>query len=248
LVIRDDDLIGDVRRAGEADWAFHVSRLPETVDRDDWVMTPQTDDAGNGPTLRDIIFPAAILQAPYFDPNADPAVNYGGIGAIIGHEMTHGFDDEGRKIDAAGTLRDWWAHEDATRFETRAAMLGTQFAAFEPLPGLHINPQLTMGENIADLGGLVIALDAYHLSLQGEPAPVIGGYTGEQRFFLAYAQAWRGKLRDEALRDQLVSDLHSPPGFRVDGVVPNIDAWYLAFDVKPGDKLYLAPDKRVTIW
>ena len=248
LVIRDDDLIGDVRRAGEADWAFHVSRLPETVDRDDWVMTPQTDDAGNGPTLRDIIFPAAILQAPYFDPNADPAVNYGGIGAIIGHEMTHGFDDEGRKIDAAGTLRDWWTHEDATRFETRAAMLGAQFAAFEPLPGLHINPQLTMGENIADLGGLVIALDAYHLSLRGEPAPVIDGYTGEQRFFLAYAQSWRAKPRDEALRDQLVSDVHSPRRFRVDGVVPNTDAWYLAFDVKPGDKLYLSPDKRVTIW
>ena len=168
LVIRDDDLVGDVRRAAEADWAFDVGRLQEAVDRDDWVITPQTDDALNGPTLRDIIFPAAILQAPYFDPNADPAVNYGGVGAIIGHEMTHGFDDEGRKIDAAGTLRDWWTHEDATIFETRAAMLGGQFAAFEPLPGLHINPQLTMDENIADLGGLVIALDAYHLSLRGE--------------------------------------------------------------------------------
>jgi len=248
LVIRDDDLVGNVRRAAEADWAFYVDRLPGTVDRDDWVMTPQTDDAWNGPTLRDIIFPAAILQAPYFDPNADPAVNYGGVGAIIGHEMTHGFDDQGRKIDAAGTLRDWWTHEDATLFETRAAMLGSQFAAFEPLPGLHINPQLTMGENIADLGGLVVALDAYHLFLRGEPAPVIDGYTGEQRFFLAYAQSWRGKFRDEELRQRLVSNPHSPRQFRVDGIVPNVDAWYSAFDVKPGDKMYIPPDKRVAIW
>jgi putative endopeptidase len=248
LVIRDDDLIGDVRRAAEADWAFEVGRLEKPVDRDNWVMTPQTDNAWNGPTLRDIVFPAAILQAPYFDPNADPAVNYGGIGAIIAHEMIHGFDDQGRKIDATGALRDWWTQEDATTFETRAAMLGAQFAAFEPLPGLRINPQLTMDENIADLGGLVIALDAYHLSLRGEPAPVIDGYTGDQRFFLAYAQSYRGMLRDEALRDQLVSDFHSPRRFRVDGVLPNIDAWYRAFDVKPGDKLYLPPDKRVAIW
>lgn len=248
LVIRDDDLIGDVRRAAEADWAFEVGRLEKPVDRDDWVMTPQTDNAWNGPTLRDIVFPAAILQAPYFDPNADPAVNYGGIGTIIAHEMIHGFDDQGRKIDATGALRDWWTQEDATTFETRAAMLGAQFAAFEPLPGLRINPQLTMDENIADLGGLVIALDAYHLSLRGEPAPVIDGYTGDQRFFLAYAQSYRGMLRDEALRDQLVSDFHSPRRFRVDGVLPNIDAWYRAFDVKPGDKLYLPPDKRVAIW
>ena len=247
LAIRDDDLVGDVRWAAEADWAFEVGRLQKSVDRDDWVM-PQTDDAWNGPALRDIAFPAAILQAPYFDPAADPAVNYGGIGAIIGHEMIHGFDDQGRKIDAAGVLRDWWTQEDASIFETRAAMLGAQFAAFEPVPGLHINPQLTMDENIADLGGLVIALDAYHLSLQGAPAPVIDGYTGDQRFFLAYAQSCRGKLRDEALRDQLVSDYHSPRRFRVDGVVPNIDAWYQAFDVKPGDKLYLSPDKRVAIW
>jgi putative endopeptidase len=248
LVIRDDDLIGDVRRAAEADWAFEVGRLEKPVDRDNWVMTPQTDNAWNGPTLRDIVFPAAILQAPYFDPNADPAVNYGGIGAIIAHEMIHGFDDQGRKIDATGALRDWWTQEDATTFETRAAMLGAQFAAFEPLPGLRINPQLTMDENIADLGGLVIALDAYHLSLRGEPAPVIDGYTGDQRFFLAYAQSYRGMLRDEALTDQLVSDFHSPRRFRVDGVLPNIDAWYRAFDVKPGDKLYLPPDKRVAIW
>ncbi len=248
LVIRDDDLVGDVRRAAEADWAFYVGRLQEAVDRDDWVLTPQTNDAFNNETLREIILPAAMLQAPYFDPNADPAVNYGGVGAMIGHELTHGFDDEGRKIDSAGRLRDWWTRKDARTFEKRAAKLGSQFAAFEPLPGLHINPQLTMDENIADLGGIAIALDAYHLSLRGELAPVIDGYTGDQRFFLAYAQSCRGKLRDEALRDQLVSDFHSPRQFRVDGVVPNIDAWYPAFDVKPGDKLYLSPDKRVAIW
>jgi putative endopeptidase len=248
LVIRNDDLVGNVRRAAEADWAFLVKRLSIAVDRDEWVMTPQTDDAWNGPTLRDLVFPAAILQPPYFDPNADPAVNYGGIGAIIGHEITHGFDDEGREIDAAGVLRDWWTPQDAKIFETRAAMLGAQFAAFEPMPGMHINPQLTMGENIADLGGLVIALDAYHLSLRGDSAPVIDGYTAEQRLFLAYAQSWRGKTRDETLRDQLVSDVHSPRRFRVDGVVPNVDAWYRAFEVKPGDKLYLSSDQRVTIW
>jgi putative endopeptidase len=248
LVIRDDDLIGDVRRAAEVDRAFYVGRLQEAVERDDWLLTPQTNDAFNNETLREIILPAALLQAPYFDPNADPAVNYGGVGAMIGHEMTHGFDEEGRKIDAAGTLRDWWTRKDAKTFETRAAMLGAQFAAFEPLVGLHINPLLTMDENIADLGGLAIALDAYHLSLQGEPTPVIDGYTGDQRFFLAYAQSCRGKLQDVALRDQLVSDYHSPRRFRVDGVVPNIDAWYRAFDVKPGNKLYLPPDKRVAIW
>jgi putative endopeptidase len=247
LVIRDDDLVGDVRRAAEADWAFHVNRLPLPVNRDEWDMTPQTVDAYNG-WIGDIVFPAAILQPPDFDADADPAVNYGGAGAIIGHEMTHGFDDEGRKIDASGMLRDWWTHEDDVEFETRAAMLGAQFAAFQPLPGLHINPQLTMGENIADLGGLVIALDAYHLSLQGNQAPMIDGYTGDQRFFLAYAQSWRGKARDDYIREMLVSDNHSPRQYRVDGVVPNIDAWYLTFDVKPGDKMYLPPEKRVKIW
>jgi putative endopeptidase len=246
LVIRDDALVGDVRRAAEADWAFYVGRLQQAVDRDDWVLTPQTNDAFNSETLREIILPAALLQAPYFDPNADPAINYGGVGAMIGHEMTHGFDDEGRKIDAAGILRDWWTREDAKIFETRATMLGSQFAAFEPLPGLHIDPQLTMDENVADVGGLAIALDAYHL--RGEPAPVIDGYTGDQRFFLGYAQSCRGKLRDEALRNQLVSDFHSPRRFRVNGGVRNIDAWYPAFDVKPGDKLYLPSDKRVAIW
>ena len=247
LVIRDDDLIGNVVRAGAADWKYRVDRLAGPVDRSAWWMTPQTNDAYNG-SLRDIVFPAGILQAPIFDPSADAAINYGAIGAVIGHELTHGFDDEGRKIDAAGTLRDWWAKADAAQFEARAKRLGVQYSAFTPLPGVHVNGALTMGENIADLGGLTLALDAYHASLHGQPAPVLDGLSGDQRVFLGWAQAWRGKLRDDAVRRQVVSDPHSPRQFRVDGVVRNIDAWYAAFDVKPGDKLYLPPAERVRIW
>ncbi len=247
VVVRDDDLVGDVRRAAAADWAFYVGRLDGAVDRSDWSMTPQTNDAYNG-SLRDIVFPAGILQAPMFDPNADPAINYGAIGGVIGHEMTHGFDDQGRKIDADGALRDWWTADDAKKFEARASMLGKQYSAFQPLPGVHVNGALTMGENIADLGGLTLALDAYHASLKGKPAPVIDGLTGDQRVFLGWAQAWRGKVTDDFVKRQVVSDPHSPRQFRVNGVVRNIDAWYAAFGVKPGDKLYVAPEQRVHIW
>jgi putative endopeptidase len=245
--IRADDLVGDVRRAAAADWKFYVARSDGPVDLSDWSMTPQTVDAYNG-SLRDIVFPAAILQPPEFDPAADDAVNYGAIGAIIGHELTHGFDDQGRTIDASGALRDWWTAQDAAAFKERAARLGAQYAAFEPVPGLHINADLTMGENIADLGGLVIALDAYHASLHGKPAPVLGGLTGDQRFFLSYAQGWRGKLRDDAIRKQTVSDPHSYRKFRVLGPLPNIDAWYAAFGVHAGDKLYRPADERARIW
>jgi putative endopeptidase len=247
VVIRDNDLVGNVRRAAVADWAFYVGRLDGPVDRADWSMTPQTNDAYNG-SLRDIVFPAGILQAPMFDPDADPAVNYGAIGGVIGHEMTHGFDDQGRKIDAEGALRDWWTADDAKKFEARAAMLGKQYSAFEPLPGVHVQGALTMGENIADLGGLTLALDAYHASLHGKPAPVIDGLTGDQRVFLGWAQAWRGKVTDDYVKKQVVSDPHSPRQFRVNGVVHNLDAWYAAFGVKPEDKLYVAPDQRVRIW
>ncbi|HEX4510665.1 MAG TPA: M13 family metallopeptidase, partial [Burkholderiaceae bacterium] len=247
VAIRRDDLVGDVRSAAAADWAFYVQRSAGPVDMTDWSMTPQTVDAYNG-SLRDIVFPAAILQAPDFDPAADDAVNYGGIGAIIGHELTHGFDDQGRSIDAAGALRDWWAPEDDKAFQARTARFGAQYARFEPSPGLHINPGLTMGENIADLGGVVIALDAYHASLQGKPAPIIDGLTGDQRFFLAFAQEWRGKLRDDAIRKQTVSDPHSYRKYRVLGPLPDVDAWYQAFDVKPGDRMYIAPEDRVHIW
>jgi putative endopeptidase len=247
LVITDDDLVGDVRRAAAGDWAFYVGRFNGPVDRSDWDMTPQTNDAYNG-SLRDIVFPAGILQAPMFDANADPAINYGAIGGVIGHELTHGFDDQGRQIDAAGALRDWWTKDDAAKFEARAKALGAQYSSFEPLPGVHVNGALTMGENIADLGGLTLALDAYHASLGGKPAPVVGGLTGDQRVFLGWAQVWRGKVTDSYVKKQVVSDPHSPRQFRVNGVVHNIDAWYAAFDVKPGQKLYVAPKDRVHIW
>ena len=247
LQIRADDLVGDVRRSGAWDWRFYVSRRKGPVDRSDWSMTPQTNDAYNG-SLRDIVFPAGILQPPMFDPAGDPAINYGAIGAVIGHELTHGFDDEGRKLDAKGQLRDWWTASDAVAFEARAKRLGAQYSAYEPVPGAHINGELTMGENIADLGGLNVALEAYHRSLAGRPAPVLDGFTGDQRVFLGWAQAWRGKAREDYLRKQVVSDPHSPRAFRIDGPVRNIDAWYEAFGVKPGETYALDPDQRVHIW
>jgi putative endopeptidase len=247
VTITDDDLTGDVQAAAAADWNFYIGRINGPVDKSDWGMTPQTNDAYNG-SLRDIVFPAGILQPPMFDPAADPAINYGAIGGVIGHELTHGFDDEGRKIDASGALRDWWTKEDAAKFDARAKMYGAQYSAFEPLPGVHVNGDLTMGENIADLGGLTLALDAYHTSLHGKPAPVIDGLTGDQRVFLGWAQAWRGKVTDDFVKKQVVSDPHSPRQFRVIGPTRNIGAWYAAFGVKPSDKFYVEPTKRVHIW
>jgi len=247
VAIRRDDLIGDVLSAARGDWAYNRAKLNAPVDRDEWFMTPQTNDAYNG-SLNDIVFPAAILTPPIFDLNADAAINYGAAGGVIGHEFTHGFDDQGRKYDWKGTLRDWWTPSDAKTFEARAARLGAQYSTFEPLPGSKVNGQLTMGENIADLGGVTLALDAYRASLHGQPAPVLDGLTGDQRVFLGWAQAWRGKLRDDALRRQVVSDPHSPRQYRVNGVMRNVDAWYEAFGVKPGDKLYVAPADRVRIW
>ena len=211
-------------------------------------MTPQTVNAYYNPLQNEIVFPAAILQPPFFDPAADPAVNYGGIGTVIGHEMTHGFDDQGRQFDGTGALADWWAPEDAARFLAQTKRLGAQYDAFEPLPGAHVNGALTMGENIADLGGVLIALDAYHVSPEGRSAPVIDGLTGDQRFFLGQAQVGRSAIRDDEQRRLLVSDPHSPAQYRVNGPVRNIDAWYAAFQVKPTDPMYLAPDQRVRIW
>jgi len=247
LVIQDDDPVGNARPAAALDWAFYAGRLGGPVDRGEWGMTPQTNDAYNG-SLRDIVFPAGILQPPIFDADADPAVNYGAAGGVIGHELTHGFDDEGRKFDAQGRLADWWAPSDAKSFEERAARLGAQYSAFEPLPGVKVNGALTMGENIADLGGVTLALEAYHASLHGQAAPVLDGLTGDQRVLLGWAQAWCGKSRDDAVKRQVVSDPHSPRIFRVNGVVRNVDAWYDAFGVQPGDKLYVAPADRVHIW
>jgi putative endopeptidase len=248
LTISGDDLYGDVERASAFDWARQVRRLDGQVDRTEWGMTPQTVNAYYNALLNEIVFPAAILQPPFFDPAADPAVNYGAIGAVIGHEMTHGFDDQGRQFDGTGALADWWAPEDVVKFVDRTKRLGAQYSAFEPLPGAHVNGDLTMGENIADLGGLLIALDAYHMSLKGEAAPVINGLTGDQRFFLGAAQVWRAAARPDDERRRLVSDPHSPPRFRANGTVRNVDAWYEAFGVKPGDAMYLPPDQRVHIW
>ena len=200
------------------------------------------------PANNEITFPAGILQPPFFNLDADDAINYGAIGAVIGHEISHGFDDQGRKSDGDGNLRDWWTPEDAKRFDERAAKLGAQFESYNPLPGMKINGRLTMGENIGDLSGIAVAYRAYKMSLNGKPAPVIGGFTGEQRFFLGYAQIWRSKSRDEALRNQLLTDSHSPGMYRAFVPLTNIDAFYKAFDLKPGDKLYRAPEERVRIW
>jgi putative endopeptidase len=248
LSLSPSDLYGDVERGAAFDWARQVKRLPGPVDRAEWGMTPQTVNAYYNPLQNEIVFPAAILQPPFFDPSADMAVNFGAIGGVIGHEMTHGFDDQGRQFDGTGTLSDWWAPQDAAKFTAQTERLGAQYSSYEPIKGAHVNGGLTMGENIADLGGLLLGLDAYHLYLKGAPAPVLDGVTGDQRVFLGWAQVWRGTSRDDALRRQLVTDPHSPPHERVDGVVRNIDAWYAAFDVKPGDALYLAPDQRVRIW
>ncbi len=248
LEVRPDDLYGNIERATAFDWAFRVGRLDEPVDETEWGMTPPTVNAYYSPTKNQIVFPAAILQPPFFDPDADPAINYGAIGGVIGHEITHGFDDQGRKSDGDGKLTDWWTAEDAERFMAEARKLGAQYSAIEPLPGLKINGDLSMGENIADLGGLLLGLDAYRLSLEGKPAPVIDGFSGEQRVFLGWAQVWRGKYREDRMRQQRVTDPHSPPKYRVDVPITNIDAWYDAFDVQTGDKMFVAPEDRVRIW
>lgn len=248
LRLEPGDLYGNVERSAAFEWAFNVDKLGKPVNPLEWGMTPQTVNAYYNPVRNEIVFPAAILQAPFFDPNADPAVNYGGIGAVIGHEITHGFDDQGRKTDGDGALRDWWTAEDAAKFEERARVLGAQYSALSPLEGVNVNGDLTMGENIADLGGLLLALDAYRMSLNGQPAPVINGLTGDQRVFLGWAQVWRTKIRDEALRQQVTVDPHAPGQYRASATVRNIDAWYEAFGVQPGDEQYLAPEARARIW
>jgi len=248
LELKADDLYGNVERSSAFEWAYKRGKIGKPVDPLEWGMTPQTVNAYYNPPRNEIVFPAAILQAPFFDPNADPAVNYGGIGAVIGHEITHGFDDQGRKSDGDGVLRDWWTPEDAARFEARAKVLGDIYDKLEPIPGVHVNGDLTMGENIADLGGLLLALDAYHKSLNGQPAPVIDGLTGDQRVFLGWAQVWREKSREAALKEQLTTDPHSPGPVRAATSPRNIDAWYAAFGVSPDQKEYIAPEARARIW
>ena len=211
-------------------------------------MTPPTVNAYYTPYANSIFFPAAILQPPFFDPNADDAVNYGGIGAVIGHEISHGFDDQGAKFDGTGMLNNWWTEEDKKNFKAKTDAVVAQYNTYEPLPGLHVNGAFTQGENIADLAGLTISYKAYHISLGDKPAPKMDGFTGDQRFFLSFGQIWRAKYRDGALRAQVLSNEHSPGQFRGDGATRNLDPWYAAFDVQPGQKYYLAPDQRVHLW
>jgi len=247
LTVKRGDAFGNAVRATEFEYARNLAKIGKPVDRTEWFMTPQTVNAYANPLMNEIVFPAAILQPPFFDPNADPAVNYGGIGAVIGHEISHHFDDQGRKFDKTGNLTDWWTAEDVKRFEALTAALGKQYSAYEPLPGAHVNGELTMGENIADLAGVTVAYDAYQISLGGKPAPLLDGYTGEQRFFLGFGQIWRNKYRDATLQRQLTTDPHTPGHFRP-YVVRNVDAWYQAFKTAEGEKFVLAPADRVRIW
>jgi putative endopeptidase len=248
ITIEPDDLAGNLERAALAEYQRQVNRQGGPVDKNEWGMSPQTVNAYYNPAGNEIVFPAAILQAPFFDLAADDAVNYGSIGAIIGHELGHGFDDKGSTFDGDGALRNWWTDEDRAEFEKRTDRLVTQYDEFAPFDDLHVNGTFTLGENIGDLGGVSIALLAYKLSLDGKEAPVIDGFTGEQRVLLGYAQGWRSKSRDEALRRRIQTDPHSPPVYRTNGVVRNVPEFYEAFDVKKGDALYLAPEERVKIW
>ncbi|NQV69398.1 MAG: M13 family peptidase [Pseudohongiella sp.] len=248
IAISRDDLFANAQSVREYNYRDTLSRLGEVTNREEWFMTPQTVNAYYNPAFNEIVFPAAILQPPFFDPAADLAVNYGAIGAVIGHEMGHGFDDQGSKFDHLGVQKNWWTDSDRANFEERAQALAAQYDKYEPVPGNFIDGSFTLGENIGDVGGISIAYRAYKNALGGEEAPIIDGISGDQRFFLAFAQIWQGMIREDALVSRLKSDPHSPTEFRANGVVRNIDAWYEAFDVQPGDALYLPPEERVRIW
>ena len=248
LTLTATDLIGNIFAIRAFNHDYEVGKLGRPVDREEWFMPPQQINAYYNPGMNEIVFPAGILQPPFFSLNADDAVNYGAIGAVIGHEIGHGFDDQGSKYDGDGNLNNWWPERDRERFEERTHALITQYDQYEALPGRKVNGALSLGENIGDLGGLGIAFSAYRMSLGGKVDPVIDGFSGEQRVFLGWAQAWRMKRRDELAERLLRVAPHAPPQFRVNGVVRNIDAFYRAFDVKPGDRLYLPPDQRVKIW
>nr|WP_089247772.1 M13 family metallopeptidase [Rhodococcus kyotonensis] len=250
IEIDASDLVGNYRRGYIAEYQRDLNKLGGPVDRDEWFMTPQTVNAYYNPGMNEIVFPAAILQPPFFDADADDAANYGGIGAVIGHEIGHGFDDQGAKYDGDGNLIDWWTDSDRTEFGKRTTALIEQYNEFEPkaLPGHKVNGQFTIGENIGDLGGLSIAIAAYDIALEGKDAPVLDGLTGLQRVFFGWSQVWRTKARDEEAIRRLAVDPHSPPEFRCNGVVRNLDSFHEAFDVKPGDALYLDPEERVRIW
>jgi putative endopeptidase len=247
LDIRADDPIGNRDRAALAEYRHQIAKIGKPVDRSEWWMTPQTVNALNLPLQNALNFPAAILETPYFDARFDDAANYGAIGAVIGHEISHSFDNLGADFDAEGRLHNWWTDADLKRFDAAGKALAAQYDGYEALPGLHLNGQQELGENIADTAGLTAAYEAYHASLGGKPAPVIDGLTGDQRFFLAFAQSWRSKMREKALRARIATDVHAPAMWRVE-TVRNLDAWYPAFGVKPGEKLYLAPGARVQVW
>src|SRR5690606_18437415 len=247
LEVKVDDPLGNAQRAQQAEYRHQLAKLGKTPDRNEWWMTPQTVNAVNVPLQNAMNFPAAILEAPFFDPNADAAANYGAIGAVIGHEIRHGFGNPGAEFDASGRLHNWWTPEDAAHFKAAADKLAAQYDSYEALPGLHINGKQTLGENIADLSGLQAAYVAYHKSLDGKEAPVIDGLSGDERFFLAFAQTWRTKMRDAALRAQVVGNEHTPGQWRA-LTVRNIDAWYDTFKVQDGQALFLKPEERVKIW
>lgn len=248
LTIGTESLASNLLAASEFETNRDLAKLGAPIDRNEWHMTPQTINAYYNPTMNEIVFPAAILQPPFFNLSADDAVNYGGIGAVIGHELSHGFDDKGSKFDGKGNLRNWWTEEDRKEFDRRASGLVKQYSTYEPVEGMPVNGELTLGENIGDLGGLSVAYAAYRLSLGGEEAPVIDGLTGDQRFFLGWGQIWRRLYRDAELRRRLIVDPHSPSQYRVNGIVRNMDAFYEAFEIAPSDPLYLAPEDRVRIW
>jgi putative endopeptidase len=248
LSIARDDLWGNVVRATEFEYRRGIDKLGKPIDRNEWFMTPQTVNAYYNPLMNEIVFPAAILQPPFFDATADDAVNYGGIVAVIGHEVSHGFDDKGSQYDADGNLRDWFTKEDHAKFAAKTKALVAQYSAYEPVSGYHVNGELTLGENIGDNSGLAIAYKAYQLSLSGRSAPSIGGFTGEQRFYLGWAQVWRGKVREDEAVERVKTDPHSPPEVRGNATLVNQPGFYAAFGIKPGDRMYLPPDQRVTIW
>ena len=248
LQISADDLVGNLRRSSEFEHAYHVGKLGKPIDRDEWHMTPQTVNAYYNSGLNEIVFPAAILQPPFFNLDADEAVNYGGIGSVIGHEIGHGFDDQGSKSDGDGMLRSWWTNDDRKAFEERTRQLIAQYDAYEPLPGQHVNGALTIGENIGDLGGASIAYQAYHLATAGAEPPVLDGFTGDQRFFIGWGQIWARKYRDNALLERIKTDPHSPSEYRANGTLLNVPEFAAAFNIKPGDKLYKAPAEQIRIW
>jgi putative endopeptidase len=248
LVLRDGDALGNAQRSARFEWTRIAAKAGQPVDRSEWGMTPQTVNAYYDPSLNEIVFPAAILQPPFFDMAADDAVNYGAIGAIIGHEISHGFDDQGSRFDGDGLLRNWWTAADRQAFDAIVAELVAQYQGYEPLPGQPLNGQLTLGENIADLSGLQIAFKAYQRSLQGKPAPQIDGYSGDQRFFLGWSQAWRAKTRDERALQLLTVDPHSPARFRANGAALNHDGFHEAFGTRPGDAMFKAAAQRIRLW